>query len=142
MNYADSSFLVALYLADDPQQGEQADAFMESEAQPVFFTPFNRVEVRNALRLSRWRGNVRSAQVQTAFAHIDADLREGFLVHTAVNHSAVYRLADELSAKHAGTRTLDLLHVASAVSLKAKTFLTFDTRQTALAKAAGLRIRP
>ncbi len=142
MNYADSSFLVALYLADDPKQGEKADAFMASESQPVFFTPFNRVEVRNALRLSQWRGNVSAGNLQHAFARIDTDLRDGFLAHTPINHTEVYRLADELSAKHPGNRTLDLLHVASALSLKARTFVTFDARQSALAKAAGLRIRP
>lgn len=54
----------------------------------------------------------------------------------------VYRLADELSAKQPGQRTLDLLHVASAIALKARTFLTFDEHQTALGIAAGLRVKP
>jgi predicted nucleic acid-binding protein len=35
-------------------------------------------------------------------------------------------------------RTLDLLHVAAAVSLGAKNFITCDGRQLALANAAGL----
>ena len=35
-------------------------------------------------------------------------------------------------------RSLDLLHVAAAVSLGAKKFLTCDARQLALARAAGL----
>jgi predicted nucleic acid-binding protein len=37
-----------------------------------------------------------------------------------------------------GIRTLDTLHVACALELKAKRFWTFDDRQGKLAKAAGL----
>jgi len=38
-----------------------------------------------------------------------------------------------------GTRTLDSLHVASALELKAGQFWTFDERQAKLAKAVGLK---
>ena len=47
--------------------------------------------------------------------------------------------------KHAATegqRTIDLLHVALAFECGAKTFLSFDTRQRKLAKAAGLKVKP
>ena len=54
----------------------------------------------------------------------------------------VLQVADELGEKHTaalGVRSLDLLHVAAAVTLGAKKFLTCDARQLALARAAGLR---
>ena len=38
-----------------------------------------------------------------------------------------------------GVRTLDTLHVASALELKAEQFWTFDQRQSKLADAAGLK---
>jgi len=38
-----------------------------------------------------------------------------------------------------GTRTLDSLHVAAALELKAERFWTFDDRQKKLAKAVGLK---
>jgi len=38
-----------------------------------------------------------------------------------------------------GVRTLDSLHVASALELKAERFWTFDERQAKLAKAVGLK---
>ncbi|MEO6740054.1 MAG: PIN domain-containing protein [Chthoniobacteraceae bacterium] len=53
--------------------------------------------------------------------------------------------ADDISEKHAATegqRTIDLLHVALALECGAKTFLSFDTRQRKLAKAAGLKVKP
>jgi len=39
-----------------------------------------------------------------------------------------------------GIRTLESLHVASALELKADRFWTFDERQAKLAKAVGLKI--
>jgi len=54
-------------------------------------------------------------------------------------------LARELSDRHAqtlGCRTLDLLHIAVALSLGVKTFITFDERQRAVAKLEGLTVRP
>jgi predicted nucleic acid-binding protein len=50
-----------------------------------------------------------------------------------------------LSLRHSakfGTRTLDLLHVASALILKPEVFYTFDERQRKLARAQQLRVLP
>jgi len=38
-----------------------------------------------------------------------------------------------------GVRTLDSLHVACALELRAEQFWTFDERQARLARAAGLK---
>lgn len=73
---------------------------------------------------------------------IDADLSTGNFSETPLIWPEVLRIADELSEKHTsalGVRTLDLLHVSAAISLKAKAFLTYDSRQLALACASGLR---
>jgi predicted nucleic acid-binding protein len=51
--------------------------------------------------------------------------------------------AERLSAAHSeklGTRSLDILHVASALVLGSVSFLTFDRRQAALARVAGLKV--
>jgi predicted nucleic acid-binding protein len=51
--------------------------------------------------------------------------------------------AERLSALHTetiGTRSLDVLHVGSALVLGLAEFLTLDHRQLALAKAAGLKV--
>jgi hypothetical protein len=39
-----------------------------------------------------------------------------------------------------GTRTLDVLHVASAVKLQAEMFYTFNRNQEKLARAEGLLV--
>jgi predicted nucleic acid-binding protein len=50
--------------------------------------------------------------------------------------------AVELSRAHSpklGTRSLDVLHVASALELEMRSFVTYDKRQESLARAVGLK---
>jgi len=57
----------------------------------------------------------------------------------------VLRRADDLSKRHTitdGHRSLDILHVATALQLEAEVFLTFDERQRKLAHAEGLKVKP
>ena len=57
---------------------------------------------------------------------------------------AIFELAMEIArvhVAHTGTRTLDSLHVAAALELKAERFWTFDDRQAKLAKAVGLKLK-
>jgi len=72
-------------------------------------------------------------------------LGKGNLVETALPWLEVMTEAGRLGRAHTmtlGWRGMDLLNVAAAVAIKARVFLTFDTRQQALAQAAGLRVRP
>lgn len=53
-----------------------------------------------------------------------------------------FEVCAQLAQRHAarlGVRTLDTLHVASALELKVERFWTFDERQAKLALAAGLK---
>ena len=52
-----------------------------------------------------------------------------------------FELADRHSAR-LGTRSLDLMHVAAALLLKADVFFSFDERQRKSAKAEGLKVKP
>ena len=55
----------------------------------------------------------------------------------------VFRVAARLAEGHSmttGTRSLDILHVAAAKAVRAVEFLTFDTRQRAVAAAVRLRL--
>jgi predicted nucleic acid-binding protein len=142
--YADSSFIVALYL---PQQSSsEAIALMERHAQPLPFTPWHRLEVRNAIRLAVWRKVIEAPQGKTQLRQLDADLREeALLVHTPVDWTDILREAERLGAAHnlaIGCRSADLFHVAACRELSCDTFLTFDAPQRAMARAAGLVVKP
>jgi len=74
-------------------------------------------------------------------AAMEADLRDGRLVRVTVRWPVTFRATLKLSEQHAettGTRSLDILHIASAKALRMKEFATFDSRQRALAEAVGL----
>jgi len=71
------------------------------------------------------------------------DLAAGVLLAASPPLADVMIEAEHLSALHSdtlGTRSLDILHVAAALVLGVAPVLTFDTRQAALARAAGLKV--
>lgn len=141
--YPDSSFLVSLHRADTHQAF--AHSFLARVAWSLAFTPLHRVEVRNALRNAAASRQMTMSHYREAIHQLEEDLRDGVLVHTAVEWTNVFRQADELSEKYAaaeGQRVIDLLHVAIAIELGAKIFVSFDKRQRKLALAAGLKVKP
>jgi predicted nucleic acid-binding protein len=141
--YADTSFLARIYTPH--ADSTKALSWMQRATEPLHFTPLHRHELRNALRLRVFRGEITAEQRKEAFREIDSDLADGILAHTTIPWTDSFREAESLAAAHTeslGVRSFDLLHVGLAVTLGATEFLTFDTRQAALAKAAGLKVKP
>jgi predicted nucleic acid-binding protein len=140
MVYADTSFLFSLVQHDSNTTA--AIAYLKRHPTSLAFTAWQRCELQNAVRLAVWRGHCDAASAKRAIEKIGEDIVAGNLTETPLIWPDVLELADELSEKHTatlGVRSLDLLHVAAAVSLRAKIFLTCDGRQLALARAAGFR---
>lgn len=141
MIYADTSFLFSLVLHD--ANTVAAVAYLKGHAAALAFTPWQRCELRNAIRLALWRGNCDAATANRALDKMAADLATGNLIETPLVWPDVLQVADLLGEMHTaalGVRSLNLLHVAAAVTLRAKKFLTCDVCQLALARAAGLRV--
>ncbi len=139
--YADTGFLCSLYAPD--AHTRRASARMAKVTLPLPFVWVHQLELRNALRLRVFRGEITPAQRDASLNLLLADLAAGVFAHIAPSLADVMIESERLSALHSeslGTRSLDILHVASAVVLGATDFLTFDHRQAALAKAAGLRV--
>lgn len=142
--YADSSFIVSLYL---PQQSSaKAIAFMESHGRGLPFTPWHRLEVRNAIRLAVFHGLIDSAQGKKQSRQLDTDLKEErLLIHKAVDWTEALREAEKIGAIHnesMGCRSADLFHIATARQIRCDVFLTFDGKQAAMATAAGIIVKP
>ena len=141
--YADTSFLVPAYSPE--KDSIKVLRWFKRAREPLPFTPLHRLELRTALRLRVFRGEITSRQRSQAFREIDSDLVDNLLAHTPVVWIDAFRHAEELAAKHVetlGTRSLDLLHVAVARTLKARQFLTLDSQQKTLAEAAGMLVKP
>ena len=142
--YADSSFIVALYLQQ--QSSANATAFMDAYGKELPFTAWHRLEVRNAIRLAVFHAAIDASQARSQLKQLDTDLKDEVLLrHLVIDWTDVLREAEKLGAAHnegIGCRSADLFHVAAARKSGCDTFLTFDERQKAMAKAAGLSVKP
>lgn len=112
---------------------------------PLALTALHDLEIRNALKLGIFRGLLTVPEAAAAWKNLERDLRSGRLLRATVKWPSVFRLAVRLSEKYSalyGTRSLDILHVATARAMRAEGFVSFDARQRALAAATGLRLAP
>jgi predicted nucleic acid-binding protein len=136
--YADSSFVVSLYMTDI----HSAEARRRVQtAQPLILTPFHRAEWFHALGQHQFRRTMTTEAAQRIISQFVADETSGLFHKRAVPENA-FDLCADLARKHGHTlamRTLDSLHVACALELKADYFWTFDERQAKLAKGQGLK---
>ena len=122
---------------------QRAVARMARQSLPLPFVWLHQLELRNALRLRVFRAEITPAQRDASLNAMLADRSGGMLAVVAPPLAEVMIEAERLSALYSetlGTRSLDVLHVASALVLGRSEFLTFDNRQGALASAAGLKV--
>lgn len=139
--YADTSFLVSLYTPD--VNSLEAASRMRRMALPVITTRFGELELANALQLRLFRRELLAANTRAAYAAFHDDVTAGILVIKPMSEE-VYSQARRLAQRWTrtlGSRTLDIIHVASAMALGAEAFHTFDERQRRLAKAAKLTVK-
>jgi predicted nucleic acid-binding protein len=108
-------------------------------------------EFRQSVRFQVWlHGRDKSkgypqADCDRALADLQTDLDTGAVVVVTADWADVCRLAETLSKRHTiagGHRSLDVLHVATALHLGAREFLTFDANQRKLAAAEKLKVKP
>jgi predicted nucleic acid-binding protein len=147
--YPDTSFLCAIYREQD--NSTQADALFKNLPEPLPVAAFVLFAFRQSVRWqtflhrkdpSKGYGDTEGSRM---LADLQSDLSGGRLKIVPVDWAKVISTGEQLSAQYTGRggyRAFDILHVATALELGAKEFLTFDARQTALAKAAGLKTKP
>ena len=138
--YADTSFLVSLY-SPDLHSAPAAGAITRLRAS-VFLTQLGELELLNALQLRAFRKEASQSETRMVQAKVAEHIASGFFIQQ-VMPATVYERARQIARRRTaglGLRTLDILHVASALLLNGERFLTFDKRQEQLAKAEGLRL--
>lgn len=141
--YPDTSFLFSIYV---PQEHTaRAAAHFAAMQEPLQLTSLNRFELVNAIHLALFRKTILTKHAQAALALAEDDLATGAAVLVPCDWAAVHGRALQIAMQHSGKgghRGFDILHVATALELGAKEFLTFDAQQGKLAKAAGLKVKP
>ena len=137
--YADTSFFVSIYLADKHSQA--AEQLVSSGAR-VWLTPLHYAECAHAVAQQVFYKYLSIANAQQAYRHLERDRTANLWAEIEMPDHA-FSLCAELARRHGpalGVRTLDSLHVACALELKAERFWTFDDRQAKLAKTVGLKM--
>lgn len=139
--YIDSSFLAKLYY---PEEGSQklADWIIRQRV-PILFSSLHELELKNAFSLKAFRREITDHQKEEVFRLIDNDVEKGVLRRLYPDWSEVFLKAIGISKKYTlktGARSLDVLHVAVAVSSKCTHFLSNDERQTQIAGKTGLSV--
>lgn len=144
MTYADSGFVVSLYLTTEGTSA-QARKEVKRASKPILLSPLSLLEIRNALNFGINRGEITGEQRDAVISEIDAQIEKGFFRLVDTSQTSIYAKAQELSNKHTpttATRSLDLMHLAAALLTEARTFLTFDKRQAKAASTEGLVVKP
>ena len=106
----------------------------------VWLTPFNRAEFANALYQQVFRGRFSAPEARLAWNSFQQDCARGVWIPINLPER-VWETSILLAERHGptlGVRTLDSLHVACALELRAERFWTFDDRQARLAEAVAL----
>ncbi|HUB68762.1 MAG TPA: type II toxin-antitoxin system VapC family toxin [Candidatus Methylacidiphilales bacterium] len=145
--YPDTSFLCALYRlqANSPK----AAAHFKRMREPLGVSSLLLFEFRQSLRYPAFlhekdlRKGFDRTTGQAVLAKVQANIADGAVVIIPVDWTDTHQIAERLSAQHThagGHRGFDILHVATALHLGVREFLTFDANQKKLAKAEGLKL--
>jgi predicted nucleic acid-binding protein len=136
--YADTSFFVSLHLPD--RHTAAVERRLRSRPS-LWMTPLHVAECAHAIEQHVFRKAITRSEADRALRRFH-EYRAQNLWREAPLPDQAFELCAQLAHQHAarlGVRTLDTLHVASALELKAVHFWTFDERQAKLALAAGLK---
>lgn len=139
--YADPSALLKLYVHEPESAAMSAWRMRAKGALPL--TEHGRLEITNGICLAAFRGAIGAEALRDALASFEEDIADGRYVHADVLWRATLRRARDISRMHTptlGSRSLDVLHVATALELGLRDFVTFDQRQQQLARATGLKL--
>jgi predicted nucleic acid-binding protein len=136
--YPDTSFLFSLYVVDANTGAARSLAL---KLRPDFvLTPLHELELANAIELAVFRRYLSAREAEAAWRGFGQDLNRWPLKPLPVDTFArAVRLARRHSAR-LGVRSLDILHVSAALTLRADSLLTFDRRQSKVARAEGVRV--
>jgi predicted nucleic acid-binding protein len=139
--YADPSALLKLYV-HQPESAAMS-AWRARTRGPLPVTQHGRLELVNGICLAAFRKAIGLEALADALASLEEDFAEGRYLVADIMWRATLKRATEISREHTATlgcRSLDVLHVATALELGLRSIATFDRRQQAVARAAGLRV--
>ena len=145
MNYWDTSALLKLYLPED-DSGYFLDSVVASD-QPLVSSAIAAVEMLCALYRKESVGELKRGGALAAHQRFLGDSREGRIVLVPYGEQ-VFTAAEEIvrlafrRARPVMVRSLDAIHVASALTARARVMVATDTRLRQVAAMAKLKLVP
>ena len=136
--YADTSFFVSLYLTD--LHSIEAERRLTPESR-LWLTPLHVAEWTHAIEQHVFRKMISRREADRLEQRFQQHRESRLWIEVALPENALEHCT-QLARRHGsrlGVRTLDTLHVAAALQLKAERFGTFDDRRKKLARAEGLK---
>lgn len=149
--YVDANALVRYFLMTEGRETLIADlhSSREPDTFPLPVTQLLKCEVTNAIErmvFETRNGGIPRISPELAMVAQESfasDLEEGVSFQfVPLTLTDIEREFDSLVRRHTakhGFRTYDIIHVASALKLKCRRFLSFDAKANALARLAGLK---
>jgi len=143
--YADTSLLCALYRKQ--VNSERAIAAQARLGEPLRVTRLLVWEFRQSARFQAFRFSndrtvgYRLKQAEAMISKLDEHILQGKWILEQCDLLAVLTHAERISRNQTpsgGHRSLDVLHVATAVELGVREFLSFDANQNRLARSEGM----
>jgi predicted nucleic acid-binding protein len=140
MIYLDPSVIFSLYGTDSNTIG--ALSLINNASEPFVMTPFCEFETLNAFSLGMFRNQLSESEAGRLRHDFQLDIEAGVYQQRPLPTAAFTRakaLAEKITPS-VGVRAADLLHIAAALELGAKTLYTLDQKQHQAAQAAGLKV--
>lgn len=139
--YFDTSALIKLYYPEP--ESEKLSKWIFDSGISISISPFHAVEFSNAFALKYFRNEIAEVQFNMVMDCLEQDKEAGVLIESVPNFSQVLSFAARLSRQYTrsiGCRSLDIIHVASALVGEYRRLLSYDNRQKELAAANGLEV--
>ena len=145
--YPDTSFLCALYRTQD--NSERALAYRNAMSEPLHVTRLLLWEFRQSVRFQAFRHSHNRHvgyplhEAEKMLSDLGDDMRDDLVISVEIDFINILVTGERISKARTfagGHRSFDILHIATAIDLDAKEFLSFDANQIALAAAEGLKV--
>ena len=115
--YLDTSALLKLYIHEDHSGAVQK--WVESQDDPLPVWDLQQMELKNALRLKVFWGDISATQADHLVQLFEQRLRRGQYFYPDIDRAELNASFHDLSREtmRLGCRTMDILHVACALQL-------------------------
>lgn len=145
MNYWDTSALLKLYVREP--DSPYFTSLVSSAASPLLTSDLARIEIYSALSRKERAGELETGAAEVLFASFQTDSTRGRIVTLPIGSDVLGEAIRLTRQAHGKTpplliRSLDTLHVASALVSGANTVIATDSRLRQLAATAGLAQLP